>query len=126
MDNQHKKWFLLYNDLHQFLLKGNVKESENFSLDILEKVLNYADDHFRFEEDYMHRTDYQDIVKHIRAHKNLKSKAYEYKRDIEEGRIVLNTEILNLIKDWISDHILVEDKKIIEYSFEVIEPSLQF
>jgi len=113
IDDQHKKWFSIYFDLDEFLLKGNFKESNKVAIEILEKILHYADDHFKFEEDYMRRTHYPDIIKHTREHKDLKSKAYAYKRDLGEGRMVLNTEILGLIKNWILDHILVEDRKIV-------------
>lgn len=34
-----------------------------------------------------------------------------YVRDEEEGRLVLNTKIMKVLMDWLTNHILISDKK---------------
>ena len=79
--------------------------------DALEAMQLYAYEHFRFEEEYMQKIHYPNFVKHRRIHKDFDDLIYAYSRDLLEGKIVLNSEIIKIIRNWLVDHILNEDKK---------------
>lgn len=111
IDEQHKKWFAIYNDLHESFSKGDTDEYSAISAGALEKMQDYSRDHFGFEEAYMRKIGYPDIVAHRRAHRDFDTQIYEYNRDIREGRLVLNTMLIKIIRNWLLDHVLGEDKK---------------
>jgi hemerythrin-like metal-binding protein len=111
IDDQHKKWIAIYNKMHVTLTKGARKALGDIAADSLKEMQDYARYHFDFEEEYMREIKYPGLVEHMRKHKDFDTQIYECNRDIREGKIVLNTEIIKLIKDWLLDHILNEDKK---------------
>lgn len=63
----------------------------------------------------MKKIAYPYLPKHWRLHKDFDYKVFESIRQIESGGIVLNSEIMTVIKDWLVNHILREDKKIQHY-----------
>ena len=116
IDEQHKKWIDMYNKLHDTLVHGNVEQLSRITLETLQAMLDYAQYHFSFEEEYMKSIDYPDIVKHKRLHKDFDTRIYELNREVREGRTVLNTEIIKIMSNWIVDHILNDDKKYSEFA----------
>jgi len=73
---------------------------------------DYTKYHSDFEEEYMRKFSYPGLMEHIKLHKNLDNQIYdEYSRDISEGGMVLSSDIKKIIKKWLLDHILNEDKR---------------
>jgi hemerythrin-like metal-binding protein len=114
IDNQHKQWIEIYNQMHESMISG--ESSIETTSKILEAMYEYAKHHFSYEEEYMRKIDYPDVVAHRRNHKDFESLIYSYNRDIQEGKIVLNTKIIKLIRNWLLEHITVEDKKYAAFS----------
>ncbi len=115
LDKQHKEWILIFNTMHSELSQGNTEELNNLATNALQKMQKYADYHFKFEEDKMRKNNFPDLIAHHRMHKDFNSLIYEYIRDIRQGTIVLNTRVLKMIKNWLVDHILIEDKKYAQF-----------
>lgn len=115
IDAQHKKWIGIYNDLHETLMGGNITELMDVTAKTLKAIQDYANYHFTFEEEFMKSINYPHIVEHKRLHTNFDSQIYDLNRDVREGRVVLNTQLIKTMKNWIVDHILVADKKYVEY-----------
>jgi hemerythrin-like metal-binding protein len=111
IDNQHKKWIDIYNTMHEGLTAKEGSSPKNIGAEVLEEMYEYASYHFHFEEEYMTAINYPEVSTHRRLHKNFDTQIYSYIRDIQEGRILLNSQILKTIKNWLLDHILIEDKK---------------
>ena len=111
IDRQHKTWLGIFNKMHNFLIKKDIESSRRTALDSLQAMQDYAKDHFSFEEEYMRKINYPDLLEHRRIHKNFDNRIYQYYREALEGRLVLNTEIIKIIRNWLLEHILVEDKK---------------
>ena len=116
IDDQHKKWIGMYNKLHETLVRGSVKQLSQITIETLQEMLDYAQYHFSYEEEYMKSIDYPDIVKHKRLHKDFDTQIYELNREVREGRTVLNTELIKIMSNWIVDHILNDDKKYSEFA----------
>ena len=91
------------------------KELSSIGFDALEEVVAYVEYHFGFEEDFMRDIGYPGIVRHQRLHKDFTHAMYGYRTDFQEGRIVLNTEIIKTIENWFKHHILIEDRKLKAY-----------
>jgi hemerythrin-like metal-binding protein len=111
IDNQHKTWIAIYNELHETLISGDIMEIYSVTAATLQKMLDYARYHFNFEEEYMRKINYPDLVNHRRMHKNFDTEIYNYYRAMQDGQFVLTTAIIKLIRNWLVDHILHEDKK---------------
>ncbi|OGR06178.1 MAG: hypothetical protein A2511_14270 [Deltaproteobacteria bacterium RIFOXYD12_FULL_50_9] len=111
IDNQHKTWIAIYNELDKTMLQGDLKEIDNITAGSLQKMQDYARYHFSFEEEFMQKIKYPDLVNHRRIHKDFDTEIYNYYRAMLDGQLVLNTKIIKLIRNWLIDHILQEDKK---------------
>ncbi len=111
IDGQHKKWIGIYNNMLEILMGEDKTAQHSTGEEILKAMLDYCRDHFKFEEEYMHKINYPGLLQHRRMHKDFDNQIYTYYRGIQEGRTVLNTEILSLINNWFLNHIVIEDKK---------------
>ena len=116
IDEQHQKWIEIYNELHETLMKGDIKNLLEVTISTLKAMEDYAHYHFTFEEEFMKSIGYPNIVEHKRLHKDFASQIYELNRDIREGRAVLNTQLIKLMRNWIVDHILHNDKQYAEFA----------
>jgi hemerythrin-like metal-binding protein len=87
--------------------------------------MDYSKYHFQFEEKYLRSIAYPDLVKHARLHKDFDFLVYQYYRDVCDGKIVLNTELIGVIKNWLLNHILVEDKKYSQHASADKQSSLE-
>jgi len=79
---------------------------------ILHEMIDYANFHFAFEEDYMERINYTELRKHRYQHeffsKNLAARLQEERA----GGLLRNTDMMRILMSWLQKHILEEDKKI--------------
>ena len=116
IDAQHKKWIDMYNDLHETLLYGDIKQLSQISMETLQAMQDYARYHFSYEEEYMKSINYPDLVEHKRLHKDFDTRIYDLNREVREGRTVLNTELVSIMRNWIVDHILHADRKYAEFA----------
>ena len=111
IDNQHRQWIDFYNRLDEIMLSDDKEELKFAKAQILEEMSEYVDFHFQFEEEYMRKIGFPEVERHWRLHKNFRNEIYTICRSYREGNIVLNTEIMNTIKNWLIDHIMAEDMK---------------
>ncbi len=109
IDGQHQKWISIHNDLHNTLM--NKGENKTSGLESLKAMLDYAKYHFSFEEKYMEKINYPEIVPHHRVHKDFENLLYSMYRDAQGNEFFLDSEIIAILKNWLLDHILNEDQK---------------
>lgn len=109
IDEQHRRWIEIINKLHDSIMDKNV--SVKTTDRILCEMIDYANFHFVFEEDHMKNVGYQDLKKHRYQHeyfnKNLAAKLQEERA----GGLVMNTELMKILMNWLREHILEEDMK---------------
>ena len=111
IDSQHKKWIEIHNKLHESITSGDVTILDIAGAKALKAMYDFAWNHFEFEEEYMRKINYPDIMEHHRLHKDFANLLYPHFRDAQEGKLVLTSTIAKLIKNWLLDHIATEDKK---------------
>ncbi|MFH2059399.1 MAG: bacteriohemerythrin [Pseudomonadota bacterium] len=111
INDQHKKWFEILNDTHNKML-GNIKSDiSKIGPDALKKVIDYTKYHFSFEEKHMLKIGFSDIDRHKKLHEKFIKKVDQIALDLHRGELVLNSEIIKVIKNWLIEHILKEDQK---------------
>ncbi|MDH3974035.1 MAG: bacteriohemerythrin [Deltaproteobacteria bacterium] len=106
IDEQHKKWISIINDLHTSLM-------EETSLDTLEKTINEVEEytffHFAEEEKLMGNVGYPDLSRHSRIHFSFRQEIIRVRSSILSGEVVLRTQVMSILKSWLLDHIMKED-----------------
>lgn len=116
IDEQHQRWVELFNRLERaFLSSTESTDMTQVQKDIFEQILDYTRFHFACEEKAMQAAGWPESPTHWRFHKEFDRIVYEKYREFEKGELVLNSELLALIKSWLLCHIQVEDLKFGEY-----------
>ncbi len=110
LDKQHQKLVELYNDLHESLLHGTIEEATEQREQTLASLVDYIDHHFNSEEQYLKELKYPGYKKHCQIHKNFSNKVKSLQSDIADGNMVFTSSLIKLLRNWIVDHILKEDK----------------
>ena len=108
IDDQHKKLFVLVNDVHTAMLAGKGKE---IMADVLKKLIDYTAYHFGAEEKYMVKFNYPEYKQHKAEHDTFVHKALSLQKDFQAGKLNLTLEVMNFLKDWVTKHIDGTDKK---------------
>ncbi|MBN2546881.1 MAG: hemerythrin family protein [Spirochaetes bacterium] len=112
IDEQHKNLIGMINDLHTAMSKGKSKEIMG---DLLIKMIEYADYHFKTEEELMEKFSYMGLFDHKREHIKFVERVINFNEKYKEGNIFLSVELLNFLKEWLKGHIMGTDKKYSEF-----------
>ncbi|HOE91105.1 MAG TPA: bacteriohemerythrin [Candidatus Cloacimonadota bacterium] len=107
IDQQHKQLIAYINELHEAMSQGKSKQVMG---DILAKLANYTVEHFTLEEKYMSDHHYVDLDNHKNTHASFVKKVSEYRQAYEEGKFLISIEIMNFLKDWLTNHIMGTDQ----------------
>ncbi|HEY4786596.1 MAG TPA: bacteriohemerythrin [Bacteroidales bacterium] len=112
IDVQHQRLFEHINAFYDNMSKSSNKEN----LGILLKALgDYTVYHFNAEEKLMQQYNYPKLMEHKKEHAKFIKTIEQYKERLSLGKLIISIEITNYLKDWITDHIMVEDHKYSEY-----------
>lgn len=111
IDDQHKEWIAIFNRFHNLLLSPGKEGIKSLATDCLKAMGDYAEYHFAFEEEYLRKINYPGLFEHRRLHKDFANQIYQYNRALNKGEMLLNSEIMKIVRSWLVDHILKEDKK---------------
>lgn len=112
IDAQHLKLVELINELYRALLSNN---PDDFLGEILDRLVEYAAEHFQTEEDYMRIHGYPEFEPHKKEHEAFVEKIILYHRQYKTGELVLSVAIVNFLKDWLKNHIVGSDKKYTDF-----------
>ena len=75
------------------------------------EVVKYTTYHFDSEEKFFSLYNYPQTASHKKEHDNFVSEVQKLKQDYENGKTVMSLEVMNRLKDWLTNHILVSDKE---------------
>ncbi|MEW5754692.1 MAG: bacteriohemerythrin [Pseudomonadota bacterium] len=107
MDEQHKEWLAIINELHTCLMTSKTDLTTD---KVLKKMINYTRYHFAEEERLMRDEGYPHYDAHIRAHAHFTSKLMELKKAVDAGELLLRRELMGILKNWLTDHIQNTDR----------------
>jgi len=108
IDTDHKLLVSLINLLDEAVADGQGKETTG---SVLNTLYDYTDYHFAREEKMMQACHYPDLERHKKMHKALKSRVMEIRDDYAKGASAhIELDVLEFLKDWLTDHIMGRDK----------------
>lgn len=108
MDEDHRELFETANRLYEEILSGR---NQSVLEDTLKFLIRYTEEHFTQEEKLMEDYDFPEYEAHIKQHVRLIQEVQELQRKYAAGEIRMDMSIVNLLKDWIINHIFTEDRK---------------
>jgi len=107
MDSHHQKLVDLINQLHAAMRSGKGRAAVGLALD---ELANYAVYHFSAEEKLMKQHRCSELPEQQAAHAKLVETVNELRQKFASGQQGLGIEVLNMLKDWLVNHIQKKDK----------------
>lgn len=108
MDEQHKKWVGFINWLYE---AKQAKKDIDFIFKLLDDVIGYTETHFAQEEELMKQHGYAEYGVHKAIHDSLIREVMTLRKDYGPTSQNLPTKVLNLLNNWLVDHIMNVDRK---------------
>lgn len=106
IDSQHAFLFALTDRLIR-----QVNEGQDISLgNTLDQLLDYADQHFSYEEKVLKQAHYHELPAHHKLHVKMKDQLDSYVHDMKQGKLTAEN-LVKFLKNWLQVHILAEDMK---------------
>ena len=115
IDEQHKALFETINRLWTVLVSGKGDNVE--VLRLIGELERYTVAHFTAEEAFMTQAGYPDLAAHKVLHKNFVQRIADERQGVVQGKS-LSLDLLHFLKDWLVDHILVQDQQYAAYCRE--------
>ena len=109
IDKQHQKLFAMLNELYDAMTQG---KGSQLAPAILERLIDYTQEHFAAEEALMKQACYPDFASHKAEHEKLKAEVEKMLKDAEgaSGLSMLSMPLLDFLRNWLRTHIAQRDK----------------
>jgi len=107
MDKQHQAIIEMINKMHEAMQvgKGGIEAGN-----IITEMIDYSVMHFAAEEELMRSLHYSGLNSHMKEHNAFMIKAADFQKQIDSGSFSLSMDIITFLRDWLTNHILVNDK----------------
>lgn len=122
IDNQHKKIVELINTLNEAFLKNTTADQLNH---IFSELIDYADYHFKAEEDLFVKHNFPFAEEHIQMHDSFTQKVTSLRNQFDMG-VPVTFRVISFLKKWLTNHILDADREyasLIRYRTEPGNPN---
>ena len=112
VDDQHKELVNILNKLNLLVMNKDIsKEDVAEELNgIIKDMIDYVVYHFSTEEAIMKAIDYSGFKAHVVKHRNFTNKVLEEVNNYKDGKPIDIKELIMFLRDWLFNHIVVEDK----------------
>jgi hemerythrin len=108
VDSEHKKLIGMINELHSAMGSGKGKDAMG---KILTGLVEYTKTHFSYEENLMQKHSYPGYLSHKGLHDALTKQVLDLQGKFQDGKALVTVEVMNFLKDWLTNHIQNTDKK---------------
>lgn len=108
LDTHHKKLFSLLNDLDVAMQPGQSADKLHA---VIKELISYTQYHFEAEETIMKNNSYPEYGSHLKEHFAFIKKVKEVTDQFHNNGGKFTVDIKKFLKDWLSDHIMVNDQK---------------
>jgi hemerythrin len=109
IDEQHRQLVVMLNELYDAMVE---RRSADGVKRVVDRMNHYAKEHFSLEERYMVHTDYADYADHKAQHAEFVCKTRDLQVRLSDSRQVLSIEIVNYLREWLTNHILRTDQRL--------------
>lgn len=109
IDAEHRYLFDLINEFHDRSAGGETRVAV---LQVLSKLVGYAEEHFQHEEALMNEHAYPQLERQRGSHETLFSSLFELNDRLSKGDADIDFQTMRFLKGWLVDHILKEDMDI--------------
>ncbi|MDH5682230.1 MAG: bacteriohemerythrin, partial [Spirochaetota bacterium] len=108
IDKQHMKLVDYINELYSAMKvgKGHLVTGE-----IMDKLIEYTDKHFTFEEKLMTQHNYPGYIEHKKEHETFVEKVLEVRNLSKQNKSPASAEIMVFLQEWLTHHIKIIDKQ---------------
>lgn len=106
IDGQHRRIVDYINQLHD-IAQGN---GEADTVEVLTALVDYTLSHFAFEESLLEEAGYPQHASHVHAHDAFRNRIFDFRERARQGEDVAEP-LLELLKDWLFEHIAHEDAR---------------
>ncbi len=97
----------------------NIKDGKNNTSglkDLFEALFEYSRYHFKAEELTLKQYNYPKLDEHKNYHEEILDRVYSLKKELlDSDKIENDLEVENFLRNWISEHILVQDREYVEF-----------
>jgi hemerythrin len=107
-DGQHKKLIDIINRMHEAMKKGQGKTLLD---QVFAELVEYTQKHFGDEEKAFETYGYAEKDAHVKAHRDLIAQVVALKKKMDGGDLFVPVELMEMLRSWLSRHILETDKK---------------
>jgi hemerythrin-like metal-binding protein len=108
LDSQNKEYLSLLNRLIKI---SNEDEESDDVVNIVKGLVNYTYEHFMSEEEYMALNEFPLQQEHRNEHMGVLKRISKYLGEVEANREGLVEELIDLMKEWLTTHIMISDQK---------------
>lgn len=112
MDEQHKKWVSILNELHD-AMKGGYTQTQIGA--IIKQLVDYTETHLSSEERYLKSINYPDREGHKLIHEKMVERMKELQQKYETRDSSVAVELLNFVHHWLVNHIQGADRRYAQY-----------
>ncbi len=109
IDEEHKKLLALVN---RFLKALHTKDEKAVIASTFDSLIEYTEKHFANEEEFMAKHKYPALKEHKKEHQRLAKQVVEMNKDRD---YVFSDNIADFLISWLTNHIMLTDKKYAEY-----------
>lgn len=120
LDKQHKEFIIKVN---KFVIKVLAEKSTEAAEETIAFLQNYLLYHFQTEEAFQFESHYPGYLDHQAAHKNLAFRVKQVATNLKvnDYSSVAIEDFYKMIREWIEEHILVEDANFARYYLEYVQ-----
>ena len=106
IDAQHQALFRMAMELYAAMSTG---QGTKVVARILERLVQYTEQHFTAEERLMRQHKYPGLEEHREQHLALNKKVLEFQADFQGGQTMMTVQIFRFLQNWLQTHIQQSD-----------------
>jgi hemerythrin len=108
IDDQHKYFISLLNNLNNAIVAGKSREELK---ELFRLVPDYAERHFATEEKYFDEFNYEGAAEHKQKHQEMRDEIKRVESTEGGKEIDFYGNIVYFLKDWLEEHLAQMDQK---------------
>ncbi|MGI5173482.1 hemerythrin family protein [Treponema sp. OMZ 840] len=118
VDKQHRHLVALMNGLYNACIGEKAELDQKFK-DVMRELVDYVLVHFKDEEKLMQGINYPKFKEHKQKHEDFVKEILGSVNAYANGKMFVPNAFVRFLRDWLFDHILINDKELARYYFSL-------